>query len=186
MIYVIDHEDSFTYNLVHLLDNFAPTYVSNYFNIDKKKLDSCKIIVFSPGPGDPSHYSETQKIYHQYKGLKKIVGICLGFQQILYAEKGQIIPQKKIYHGYQSRIKVLKGSSLFEPNKILLGGRYHSLKLKEPFSHQNLKITMRCVETNVAMAIEDTINNVYGFQFHPDSFLTVDGKFLIQKIIQAK
>ena len=40
---------------------------------------------------------------------------------------------------------------------------------------------MRCVETNVAMAIEDTINNVYGFQFHPDSFLTVDGKFLIQK-----
>ena len=71
MIYVIDHEDSFTYNLVHLLDNFAPTYVSNYYNIDKKKLDSCKIIVFSPGPGDPSHYSETQKIYHQYKGLKK-------------------------------------------------------------------------------------------------------------------
>ena len=45
---------------------------------------------------------------------------------------------------------------------------------------------MRCVESNVAMAIEDTINNVYGFQFHPDSFLTVDGKFLIQKIIQAK
>ena len=43
---------------------------------------------------------------------------------------------------------------------------------------------MRCIESNVAMAIEDTINNVYGFQFHPDSFLTDDGKFLIQKIIQ--
>ena len=95
MIYVIDHEDSFTYNLVHLLDNFGTTYVSNYFNIDKKKLDTCKIIVFSPGPGDPSHYPETQKIYHQYKGLKKIIGICLGFQQILYAEKGKIIAQKK-------------------------------------------------------------------------------------------
>ena len=68
MIYVIDHEDSFTYNLVHLLDNFGTTYVSNYFDIDKKKLDACKIIVFSPGPGDPSHYPETQKIYHQFKG----------------------------------------------------------------------------------------------------------------------
>ena len=43
---------------------------------------------------------------------------------------------------------------------------------------------MRCVESNVAMAIEDTINNVYGFQFHPDSFLTVDGKFLIQKVLR--
>ena len=76
-------------------------------------------------------------------------------------------------------------SVLFKANKIFLAGRYHSLKLKEPFKSSSLKITMRCVKTNVAMAIEDTINNVYGFQFHPDSFLTVDGKFLIKKIIQA-
>ena len=185
MIYVIDHEDSFTYNLVHLLEGFAPTYVSNYYDLNTKMLEKSKIIVFSPGPGDPSHYPETQKIYHQYKGIKKIIGICLGFQQILFAQKAKIIPQKKIYHGYQSKVKVLKDSSFFKPNKIFLAGRYHSLKLKEPFKSASLKITMRCVETNVAMAIEDTINNVYGFQFHPDSFLTVDGKLLIQKIIQA-
>ena len=67
---------------------------------------------------------------------------------------------------------------------VFLTGRYHSLKLKEPFNSSSLKISMRCVESNVAMAIEDTINNVYGFQFHPDSFLTVDGKFLIQKVLQ--
>ena len=96
-----------------------------------------------------------------------------------------IIPLKKIYHGYQSKIITLNESILFKPNKTFLAGRYHSLKLKEPFKSLSLKITMRCIETNVAMAIEDTINNVYGFQFHPDSFLTVDGKFLIQKIIQA-
>ena len=185
MIYVIDHEDSFTYNLVHLLEGFAPTYVSNYYDLDRKKLEKSKIIVFSPGPGDPSHYPETQKIYHQYKGIKKVIGICLGFQQILFAQKAKIIPQKKIYHGYQSKVKVLNGSCFFKPNKIFLAGRYHSLKLKEPFQSTSLKITMRCIETNVAMAIEDTINNVYGFQFHPDSFLTVDGKLLIQKIIQA-
>ena len=185
MIYVIDHEDSFTYNLVHLLENFSPTFVSNYYDIDLKKLEKSKIIVFSPGPRDPSHYPETQKIYKKYKGLKKIVGICLGFQQILYGEKGKIVPQKKIYHGYQSKIRVLNSSKLFSSNKIFVTGRYHSLKLKEPFSSSSLKITMRCLETNVAMAVEDTINNVYGFQFHPDSFLTVDGKFLIKKIIQA-
>ena len=184
MIYVIDHEDSFTYNLVHLLEGFAPTFVSNYYDLDRKKLERSKIIVFSPGPGDPSHYPETQKIYQKYKGSKKIIGICLGFQQILYAENADIIPQKKIYHGYQSKIITLNESVLFKPNKTFLAGRYHSLKLKEPFKSMSLKITMRCIETNVAMAIEDTINNVYGFQFHPDSFLTVDGKFLIQKVLQ--
>ena len=105
MIYVIDHEDSFTYNLVHLLDNFAPTYVSNYFNIDKKKLDSCKIIVFSQDLAILLTTPETQKIYHQYKGLKKIVGICLGFQQILYAEKGQIIPKKKYIMDINQELK---------------------------------------------------------------------------------
>ena len=185
MIYVIDHEDSFTYNLVHLLESFSPTYVSNYYDINWQKLEKSKIIIFSPGPGNPYHYPETQKVYKKYKGNKKIIGICLGFQQILYAEKAKIVPQKKIYHGYQSKIKVLKESALFKPSKVFLVGRYHSLKLKEPFNSSSLKITMRCIESNVAMAIEDTINNVYGFQFHPDSFLTVDGKLLIQKIIQA-
>ncbi len=184
MIYVIDHEDSFTYNLVHLLEGFAPTYVSNYYDINWHKLEKSKIIIFSPGPGNPSNYPETQKVYNKYKGEKKIIGIGLGFQQILYAEYAHIVPQKQIYHGYQSRIKAFKESALFKLNKVFLIGRYNSLKLKEPFNSLSLKITMRCVESNVPIAIEDTINNVYGFRFHPDSFLTVDGKFLIQKVLQ--
>ena len=90
MIYVIDHEDSFTYNLVHLLEGFAPTYVSNYYDINWHKLEKSKIIILSPGPGNPSNYPETQKVYNKYKGKKKIIGICLGFQQILYAEYAHI------------------------------------------------------------------------------------------------
>ena len=116
MIYVIDHEDSFTYNLVHLLEGFAPTYVSNYYNIKWRQLEKSKIIIFSPGPGNPSHYPETQKVYN----------------------------------------KNLRGSAFYYKTRFLF----------------------------FAMAIEDTINNVYGFQFHPDSFLTDDGKFLIQKVLQ--
>ena len=185
MIYLIDHEDSFTFNLAHLLGEFDDVVVSNYYDIDKLKIAKAKTIVLSPGPGEPKDYPTTSKIYHQFRSKKKILGVCLGFQQILYGENADIIPQKKIYHGYQSKIKVLNGSDLFKSNSIFLAGRYHSLKLKEPFTSSSLKITMRCVETNVAMAIEDTINNVYGLQFNPDSFLTVDGKFLIQKIIQA-
>ena len=55
--------------------------------------------------------------------------------------------------------------------------------MAEPFVSQSMIITMRCVKTNVAMAVEDDINKVYGLQFHPDSFLTPNGKYLIKKIL---
>ena len=55
--------------------------------------------------------------------------------------------------------------------------------MAEPFVSHSMIITMRCVKTNVAMAVEDDINKVYGLQFHPDSFLTPNGKYLIKKIL---
>ena len=185
MIYLIDHEDSFTFNLAHLLGEFDDIYVSNYYNIDKTKIARAKTVVLSPGPGEPKDYPTTTKLYNQFKGNKKIIGICLGFQQILYAEGGKIIQQNKIFHGYQSTISVLPSSRIFKNIKNLSVGRYHSLKLQEPFHSNTLKITMRCKSTKAAMALEDHSNNIFGFQFHPDSFLTKNGKFLIQKILSA-
>ena len=185
MIYIIDHEDSFTFNLAHLLGAFDNIHVSNYYNIDKIKIARAKTIVLSPGPGEPKDYPITTKLYNQFKGKKKIIGICLGFQQILHAEGGKIIQQNKIFHGYQSKISVLPSSKVFTNTKNLSVGRYHSLKLQEPFHSDTLKITMRCKITKAAMAFEDQINNVFGFQFHPDSFLTKNGRFLIQKILSA-
>ena len=185
MIYVIDHQDSFTFNLVHLLSSFDEVYTSNYFNMNQAKLKQSNLVVFSPGPGEPKDYPKSSSIYKALKGKKKILGICLGFQQILQNEKGKIIQQKNIYHGYQSKIKVLRESQLFIDNRFFTVGRYHSLKLQEPFHSKHVKITMRCIETKVAMAFEDTTNQIYGFQFHPESFLTKNGKYLIQKIISA-
>ena len=114
-----------------------------------------------------------------------MVGICLGFQQILYNEKGKIIEQKKIYHGYQSKVKVTSNNSLFKKNKIFKVGRYHSLKLKEPFDSKNFKITMRCDISNIAMAIENNKDKIYGFQFHPESFLTKNVNILIKNILST-
>jgi anthranilate synthase/aminodeoxychorismate synthase-like glutamine amidotransferase len=185
MIYLIDHEDSFTFNLAHLLGEFDDIYVSNYYDIDRIKISKAKTIVLSPGPGNPKDYPITNNIYKKFKGKKKIIGICLGFQQILYAEGGKIIQQNKIFHGYQSSISVLPSTKIFKNIKSLSVGRYHSLKLQEPFNSNTLKITMRCKITKAAMALEDHVNNIFGFQFHPDSFLTKNGKFLIQKILSA-
>ncbi|PPR47802.1 MAG: Anthranilate synthase component 2 [Alphaproteobacteria bacterium MarineAlpha5_Bin9] len=185
MIYIIDHQDSFTFNLVHLLSKFDEVYVSNYFDINYRKLSKSNLVVFSPGPGEPKDYPITSDIYNRFKSKKKLLGICLGFQQILFNEKGKICQQKKIYHGHQSKIIVLKNSKLFKHKTIYTVGRYHSLKLFEPYYSDQIKITMRCTTTKVAMAFEDNINKVYGFQFHPESFLTKNGKNIIQKIIFA-
>ena len=185
MIYIIDHQDSFTWNVVHQFSKFDQVYCSNYFEINKSKLHRSDTLVLSPGPGEPKNYPATTKIYNEYKGKKKILGICLGFQQILYAEGGKIIQQEHIYHGYQSTINVLPTSLLFKNLKTISVGRYHSLKLEEPFISSSISITMRCQRTNVAMALEDNSNQIFGFQFHPDSFLTKNGKNLIQKILSA-
>ncbi len=185
MIYIIDHQDSFTWNVVHQFSKFDDVYCSNYFEINQKKLDISNTIVLSPGPGTPKDYPFTSKIYNKYKGKKKLIGICLGYQQILFNEKGKIVQQKNIYHGYQSKVRVTNQSKLFNNNKIFKVGRYHSLKLFEPFVSNDIKISMRCVKTNIPMGIEDLKNNIYGFQFHPESFLTENGNFIIKKILSA-
>jgi anthranilate synthase/aminodeoxychorismate synthase-like glutamine amidotransferase len=185
MIYIIDHKDSFTHNVVHQFSKFDDVECDNFDKINEKKLNKSKVLVFSPGPGSPKDYPFSTKIYKKFKGKKKIIGICLGFQQILYSEKGKIIEQSKIYHGFQSQIKVVSPKSLFKLNQKFLVGRYHSLKLKEPFYVKNFEITMRCDISNAAMAIENDKDKIYGFQFHPESFLTENGNLLIKKILSA-
>ena len=185
MIYIVDHQDSFTWNVVNQFSKFDNVVCTDFFKIDKKKLDNSHTIVLSPGPGAPKDYPVTSKIYNHYKKKKKIIGICLGYQQILYNENGRIVQQKNIFHGYQSKVKVTNESKLFKKNKIFKVGRYHSLKLYEPYKSNNIKITMRCAKSNIPMAIENKENNVYGFQFHPESFLTENGNFIIKKILSS-
>ena len=185
MIYVIDHNDSFTHNVVHQFSLFDKVECDNYNQIDKDKLNKASVIVFSPGPGNPKDYPTTSKIYERYKGKKKMIGICLGFQQILFCEGAKIVQQKQIYHGFQSKIKVVSKNSIFKNKNSYKVGRYHSLKLEEPFYYKNFDITMRCAISGSAMALENNIDKIYGFQFHPESFLTISGNLLIKKILSA-
>ena len=185
MIYVIDHKDSFTHNVVHQLSLFDKVKCTNYDEIDNKYLNFASTIVLSPGPGSPKDYPITSNIYNRYKGKKKIVGICLGFQQILFCEGAKIVQQKQIYHGFQSEINVVSKKSIFKNNNKYKVGRYHSLKLKEPVYSKNFDITMRCAISGYAMAFENNTDKIYGFQFHPESFLTINGNLLIKKILSA-
>ena len=185
MIYIIDHKDSFTHNVVHQFSLFDDVQCDDFNRINKSKLKQASTIVFSPGPGSPKDYPLSSKIYKKFKGKKRIIGICLGFQQILFCEGASIIQQNKIYHGFQSEVLVNESSKLFRVGSKFKVGRYHSLKLKEPFKAENFDISMRCVISGAAMSFENNIDKIYGFQFHPESFLTLNGKLLIKKILSA-
>ena len=126
MIYVIDHKDSFTQNIVHQFSLFDKVECDDLSQINKSKMNKASTIVFSPGPGSPKDYPESSKIYNRFKGKKKIIGICLGFQQILYCEGANIVEQKKIYHGFQSEIITNKFSNLFDLFNIVLNIKTHS------------------------------------------------------------
>ena len=80
---------------------------------------------------------------------------------------------------------VNKSSKIFNEGQKFKVGRYHSLKLKEPFIAENFDITMRCAISGAAMSFENNLDKIYGFQFHPESFLTINGNFLIKKILSA-
>ena len=82
-------------------------------------------------------------------------------------------------------MRVVSDRSLFKIGKKFKVGRYHSLKLKEPFKIKNFDITMRCLNSKVAMSFENNKEKIYGFQFHPESFLTINGNLLIKKILSA-
>ena len=71
MIYIVDHQDSFTWNVVHQFSEFNDVYCSNYSDINKKMLDKADTIVLSPGPGSPKDYPSTSRLYNKYKGKKK-------------------------------------------------------------------------------------------------------------------
>ncbi len=71
MIYIIDHQDSFTWNVVHQFSQFDEVYCSNYFEINNSLLNKSNTIVLSPGPGSPKDYPNTSKIYNKFKGRKK-------------------------------------------------------------------------------------------------------------------
>ena len=79
MIYVIDHKDSFTHNVVHQLSLFDKVECADFDEIDYSKLKKASIIVLSPGPGAPKDYPKTNKIYKEFKGKKKIIGITSDF-----------------------------------------------------------------------------------------------------------
>jgi len=181
-IVVIDNYDSFTYNLVHLLQELDQEYV--VWRNDKFKLediDAFDKILLSPGPGIPEEAGLLLDVIRTYAPHKSILGICLGQQAIAEVFGGTLFNMEKPLHGVATNITVVdKSEKLFrdfpKDSKI---GRYHSWAVNKDTLPASLKVTA-IDENGIIMALTHTEYDVRGMQFHPESVLTTNGKKLIE------
>jgi len=181
-IVVIDNYDSFTYNLVHLLQELGQEYV--VWRNDKFKLediDAFDKILLSPGPGIPEEAGLLLDVIRTYAPHKSILGICLGQQAIAEVFGGTLFNMEKPLHGVATNITVVDESEkLFrdfpKDSKI---GRYHSWAVNKDTLPASLKVTA-IDENGIIMALTHTEYDVRGMQFHPESVLTTNGKKLIE------
>lgn len=189
MILLIDHQDSFTRNLEHLLAGFDRVLVRDRLEIEEQDCEAANLIVLSPGPGNPDQYPETQDIYRAWRGKKPILGICLGFQLMLQVEGASITRQSQVLHGVETEIEFDPSSQTYSglPPSLRVA-RYHSLRV-DPASLSNLpdtiRITGRDPIRDAPLSFEDGKRKLFGLQYHPESFLTTSGHPLIENIRHA-
>jgi anthranilate synthase component 2 len=182
-ILVFDNYDSFTYNLVHLVEKILPVKVDVFRN-DQIPLDKIKEydkIILSPGPGVPSEAGLLLPLIKEYASTKSILGVCLGHQAIGEAFGGSLINLSKVYHGVSTQCSIVNGSSdLFKglPQKIEIG-RYHSWIIAKENFPETLEITAED-DNGYIMALKHKKYDVQGVQFHPESVLTPQGEAILK------
>jgi anthranilate synthase component II len=182
-ILILDNYDSFTYNLVHLLEQFPGNYLDIIRNdkITVEEVNKYDKILLSPGPGIPSEAGILLPLIKKYASSKSILGVCLGHQAIAEVFNGNLFNMDKVMHGVATETTVIdEDENLFKgiPRKFMTG-RYHSWAVDKASLPDCFKIT--AVDGNQdIMAISHKQFDVKGVQFHPESILTENGKKIIE------
>lgn len=182
-ILVIDNYDSFTYNLVHYLEDLEAivTVVRN----DKIKPEDTlgyDAIVLSPGPGIPKEAGNLMQIIEASKHKVPMLGICLGHQAITEAFGGTIVNLDKVYHGIATTMEHDDSSFFDGVDHKFEAGRYHSWNAQESDFPEVLQITARD-ENGQIMALKHKELPIYGVQFHPESVMTPQGKTMLKNFL---
>ena len=185
-ILIIDNYDSFTYNLVHYLEDLdCKVVVIRNDQLELKEVEPFEKIVLSPGPGIPDEAGLLKPIIKTYGPTKSILGVCLGMQAIGEVYGAHLSNLETVYHGIQTEVKIIKNDEiLFKGlDTSIQVGRYHSWVV-----HGNLPdcLEITCLDSqHQIMAIRHTQFDVRGVQFHPESVLTPGGKTMLKNWINS-
>ncbi|MDN5199827.1 aminodeoxychorismate/anthranilate synthase component II [Fulvivirgaceae bacterium BMA10] len=181
---VLDNYDSFTYNLVHIINELGYGEQMDIFRNDKiaiEEVEKYDKILLSPGPGIPSEAGIMQDLIKRYAASKSILGVCLGHQGIAEAFGAEIFNMPIVLHGVANETKIIKQDEpIFEGiPKSFMACRYHSWSVLKDTMNGNLEVTAEDEHGNV-MALSHRQLDVKGVQFHPESILTEHGPKMIE------
>lgn len=191
-ILVFDNYDSFTYNLVHLVEKILHQKVDVYRNdqISLEKVNEYDKIILSPGPGIPEEAGLLLPLIKEYAATKSILGVCLGHQAIGEAFGGKLVNLSTVYHGVALPVHIAtsnggKRSALFTGlNDTIAVGRYHSWVVADEGFPAELEVTARD-DNNYIMGLQHKKYDVRGVQFHPESVLTPEGEVIMRNWLKV-
>ena len=187
-ILILDNYDSFTYNLVHIVEKITGNFPAVFRNdeISIADIGNYDIIMLSPGPGIPNEAGILKSVIKEYAGKKPIFGVCLGLQAITEVFGGKIINLDEVFHGVATEMEIIKkDATIFKnvPTKFK-AARYHSWIASNEGFPEVLEITA-IDEDGRIQAIEHKEYPISAVQFHPESILTEVGEQIVQNFIES-
>ncbi len=191
MIVLIDNYDSFTYNLVQRIGEIDRGQVMKVYRNDRVTVEQIEDdrpnhIIISPGPCTPKEAGISVDVIKHFAGKMPILGVCLGHQSMAYAFGGKIVRADRLMHGKTSEIRH-DGKTIFAGmSNPFTATRYHSL-VAEPSSLPDcFEVTARTTDQpdREIMGIRHKTMPIEGVQFHPESFLTDEGKILLGNFLK--
>ncbi len=187
-ILVFDNYDSFTYNLVQMIEQIVGSEVDVFRNdkIALEDIEKYDKIILSPGPGIPEEGGILLDVIKKYAPTKSIFGVCLGQQAIAEAFGGSLINLSEIYHGVATEATQTTDHKLFNNlPETLEVGRYHSWAVNPDDFPEELEITS--VDKNgMIMSLKHKSYDVHAVQYHPESILTPDGKQILENFLKPE
>lgn len=186
-VLLFDNYDSFTYNLLHILNELGATVeVRRNDQIRLEEVRQYDKILLSPGPGIPEEAGILLPLIKEYAPTKSILGVCLGEQAIGQAFGARLINLKEVYHGIASPIQVTVPDPIFAGmGETFTAGRYHSWVVDPEDFPSCLEVIAQDVEGRQIMGLRHKIYDVKGIQFHPESVLTPQGNQIIRNWLKA-
>ncbi len=182
-ILIFDNYDSFTYNLVHLVEMITNGKVDVVRNdqLDLEDIKDYDKIILSPGPGIPEEAGLLIPLIQAYADSKSILGVCLGHQAIAQALGGTLINLEEVYHGVATLIsKTANSTFIFDGIADTFEvGRYHSWVVADENLPAELSVTARD-ERGYIMAMQQQHFDLQGVQFHPESVLSPCGEQIMR------
>ncbi len=186
-IVMIDNYDSFTYNLVYMINKIVGKEIDVIRNdqFELQDLDKYDTIFLSPGPGVPKESGLLLDVIQHYYKHKNIFGICLGMQAMGEVFGSELLLLDTVYHGMATDVHIIKKDIIYKNiPKIIKVGRYHSWVVKEIQKNQDIETTS--IDKNGAiMSLKHKKYNVKGVQYHPESILSPQGNSIIANFLES-